>query len=251
MLVRAGIDELRVDADPVAGALHTAFEHGDHVQLLRDLAHRLVRVRILHHRGSRDDLQAVDLGQLGEQVVVDARREIGVLRVRAAGLEGQYRDGGLVGHGDRAIRRTRLRRRALRRSGGRVGRPLRYEPIRNQPTDREHEQDDDQRIDAAARVGRRRLAGLFLPEPFGCDLVDPGEYQRRDEKQDEQPQHQSEGPVGRTEILEDHVGNLQDQPRHRNVGDGDAEYVAPSEFLEKIAQAKPPSGPAQALKIAD
>ena len=54
MLVRGGFDQLRRDADLVAGTEHGAFYHGVHVQLTSDLRQRLARSFVDHYGGAGD-----------------------------------------------------------------------------------------------------------------------------------------------------------------------------------------------------
>ncbi len=93
VFVGGHVDQLGVDADPVAGPLHAAFEDGGDAQFGGDFGDCLGGAAVLHHRGARDHLQVADLGQLREQVVVDAVGEEQVVFVVAAVGEGQHGDG--------------------------------------------------------------------------------------------------------------------------------------------------------------
>ena len=77
--VRAGVDELRRHAHASGGLLHAAFEQMRDAQREADLAH-VARVAgaVRHDRRAADDLQVGDLGQIGEDFVLDALGEISV-----------------------------------------------------------------------------------------------------------------------------------------------------------------------------
>ncbi len=86
------VDELRDHSYLVASAPHAPFEDSVDAQLFRDLRDRLVLVSVLQDRRPRDNRQITDLGQLREDVLVDARREELVLRIRTQVVERQHRN---------------------------------------------------------------------------------------------------------------------------------------------------------------
>ncbi len=101
MGVGARVDQLRIHPHPIAGTSHRAFQHMGNAERFADLAQVARAGSILLHRGSADDLQVRDLRQAGENVVVHAVGEEGVLPVVAQVFEGQ--------HGDAFLRRPSSR----------------------------------------------------------------------------------------------------------------------------------------------
>ena len=93
--VRAGfrVDELRVDADAVAAALHAAFHHVAHTEFAADRA----RVHWLALEGeggvARDDEGARNARQVGCEALGDTVDEIVLLAIAADVDEGQDHDG--------------------------------------------------------------------------------------------------------------------------------------------------------------
>ena len=77
--VGARVDELHVDAHAVARSLHAAFEDLRDAELIGDRLHRQLRVAELLDGGARDHPERADLRELGEDVVVDAVDEVGVV----------------------------------------------------------------------------------------------------------------------------------------------------------------------------
>jgi hypothetical protein len=111
--VRIGfcLDQLQVDQHLVADALHTPFEQRGDAEFD---AHGFQIVRmagVFFGRGARDDLQVADLRQVGQDQVLHAGNEVGVVFVLRQVLERQ--------HGDRLDARRR------RWGGGRRGFGLR------------------------------------------------------------------------------------------------------------------------------
>ena len=80
MRIIARIDQLRVNANLARGALHAALQHMCHPELLRYLA-QIARgfVSKLHHARAADHFQIRHLRQVGENLVLHAVREEGVL----------------------------------------------------------------------------------------------------------------------------------------------------------------------------
>ncbi len=110
------VDQLRVDAHLLAGLAHAALQHVSDTERLADLADIDLAPLVAGRRGSRNDRQAGNLGQVGDQVLGHAVREILLLGVAAHVDEGQ--------DGDRCLRRLRRGNdgwggRGRRRSGGR------------------------------------------------------------------------------------------------------------------------------------
>jgi hypothetical protein len=94
MSVGRRVNELHVDAHAVAGSLYASFEYLRDPQVLSDRLHRQLSVAKLFNGGARNDPERTDLRKLGEDVVVDAIDEEGILALVAAVLEGQNCDGG-------------------------------------------------------------------------------------------------------------------------------------------------------------
>ena len=109
--IGAGVDQLHVDPHALAGALDAAFEDALHAELLGDVLDGEFGVAELLDRGARDHLQRADLGELRQDVVVDAVDEEDVVLDAAAIVEGQDGDRG-TGVGD--WRRRLVRYRSLR-----------------------------------------------------------------------------------------------------------------------------------------
>jgi hypothetical protein len=66
MCVGAGVDQLRVDADTVASALHAAFKHMGDAELLAYLAQvAFASGFVLHARSATDYFQVRDLREVG------------------------------------------------------------------------------------------------------------------------------------------------------------------------------------------
>ncbi len=90
--VGARVDQLGVDAQAVAGAAQAAGEHVRGAQLLADLRRRDLLVAVGEHRRAREDVQAADLRQLGDDVLGDPIAEVLVLLHPAQILEVEHRD---------------------------------------------------------------------------------------------------------------------------------------------------------------
>jgi hypothetical protein len=93
LTVGPGVDELPDDADLVPRTADASLEDGRGPEFLPDLPEALFRSLIRHHRGPRNDLQAPDLGKLGNDILRDAVAEIFVLAAVAHVLEREDGDG--------------------------------------------------------------------------------------------------------------------------------------------------------------
>ena len=91
------IDELRADAQPLAGAAHAAFEHVADAELARDLFHVDRTVLVDERRVAGDDEQPADAGEPGDQVLGNAVGKILLIGIAAHIGERQDRDRGTVG----------------------------------------------------------------------------------------------------------------------------------------------------------
>jgi hypothetical protein len=90
--MRAGFsfDQLRSDADPVAGPAQTAFENIAHAQLAAGLLHVDGAALVDKGRVAGDHEQPFDPRQPGDDVLDDAVDEILLLRVRTHIVERQH-----------------------------------------------------------------------------------------------------------------------------------------------------------------
>src|SRR5947199_10232994 len=94
MRVVARVDQLCVYAHLAAGALHASFKQVRDAKLLRDLAQiTRCRVFVLRYTGTTDHFQVRDLGEIGQDFVLNAFSEISVVRVAAQIIERQNGDG--------------------------------------------------------------------------------------------------------------------------------------------------------------
>jgi hypothetical protein len=71
-------DQLHVHAHGVTALLHAAFQNVGNAKLLGDLPQILRRALIVLGRSARDDLQIGDLGESGQNLVLDPIGEVGV-----------------------------------------------------------------------------------------------------------------------------------------------------------------------------
>ena len=92
MIVRARVDELSRDPQPVSSSTHAALQDVSHPQLAGDRLHVLGRALERHGRRAGDDAQGAHLRQIGRHFVGETVREVLVLGVRAQVREGQHRD---------------------------------------------------------------------------------------------------------------------------------------------------------------
>ena len=91
--VRGTLDQLRGDADLVAGTQDGAFHDGVHVQLTSDLRQRLPRVFVRHHRRARDHAQRADLAEVRNQLVGHPVGEVVLRRIAREALQWQDSQG--------------------------------------------------------------------------------------------------------------------------------------------------------------
>ncbi len=77
MRVGAGVDQLGDHSHPCTRALHTAFQHVRHAERSADFA-QVVRdsAFILHDRGAADHFQVRDPGEMRQDFILHAFREI-------------------------------------------------------------------------------------------------------------------------------------------------------------------------------
>ena len=140
--------------------------------------------------------------------------------------ERQHRDG--LG---RCLDRCLRRRRSWRCIGcGRDGRCAWNEPLDGHDDDRDDEQSDDDEVELAGRLCRDRGVALDLVlalQAFRCQLVDPGEDERRHEAQHSSPANSSLFAPGRQpEQAEQQLADLQEHPGCDEVQRRHSEDVA-------------------------
>ena len=114
-----GIDQLRGDAHPVAAAPDTAFEHELHAEFGGDILHADGFTFVRKRRVPRDDGEAWNFRQRGDDVFGDAIGKVFLLGVARHVGERQHGDRRLVGK-RRRILRARLRGPAGRAALGPV-----------------------------------------------------------------------------------------------------------------------------------
>jgi hypothetical protein len=85
------VDQLQRQPHAIAAAPNRTFEQVARAELGADRWNRFRGVAIALHRRSRDELHAAALRERGEDLLVQAVREVGVFRVRAQVLERQHR----------------------------------------------------------------------------------------------------------------------------------------------------------------
>jgi hypothetical protein len=79
VLVGVGVNQLHVYTHSIADAANAAFQNGTNSQSLSDFTNVGCLPSIRHDRGARDHFQIADLRQIGEHVVLNAVRKVGVL----------------------------------------------------------------------------------------------------------------------------------------------------------------------------
>src|SRR5205823_10253691 len=93
MRVRAGIEQLRVDAHAVARALNASFYHIRDSQLLRNLAQIACNAAlILQNGGAADDFQVGDLRQVREDFVLHPIGEVSISFVFTSVFKREHRN---------------------------------------------------------------------------------------------------------------------------------------------------------------
>src|SRR5262245_59390792 len=93
MRISASVDQLGVDADTLASALHAAFEKMRNAKLFPDLA-QIARGSglVLHYRSAADHFQIRNSCEAVENLVLDAHRKIGIRLIVAQVVEWKHRD---------------------------------------------------------------------------------------------------------------------------------------------------------------
>ena len=81
VLIAGRVDQLRGDADLVAGAQYRAFDYSIDLQFLRNLRQRLGSRFVFRHRGIGSDPQCRNLGKIRDQLVCHSIREVLIGRI--------------------------------------------------------------------------------------------------------------------------------------------------------------------------
>ena len=104
-MVAAGdrVNQLRADAQPLAGPAHAAFEHIANAKLARHLPDVDGAALVDKGRVARDDEQPPDARQASNQVLGYAVSEVVLIRIAAHVVKRQHRNGGTIGQGQRAV----------------------------------------------------------------------------------------------------------------------------------------------------
>ncbi len=202
MLVALRVDELHVDSHPVSGSLNTAFQYIGDPQLVGDLPDMLLRVFVPHHGGAGYRLEAGDLVEMRENVVMDAVDEWLGLLVTAEVSEGEHRD----------------RRDTTARFGARLAD---HEPAGgHDPPRRQRTHEDRRRVTPGPK-----MAGASISTTFVRLLrVSRGLRHNRQQQDDQQPDNQEqersrEQPVRQAKLLPEQSDRLQDAPGDPQVDD--------------------------------
>ncbi len=101
MGVRPRVDELSVDANTIRRALHTSFDNMRDAELLPDLSKIAIARRfVAHHARAADHFEVGHFREIGQDFVLHAVGEVGILLVIAQIFERQHRDA-FFRHGER------------------------------------------------------------------------------------------------------------------------------------------------------
>src|SRR5437867_150906 len=220
MPVGPRLDQLRVDAHAVAGALDTSFQHMRDPELLPDLAQIACDpASVIHHRGAADYFQVRDSCEIGQNFVLHAIGEKRVCFLFAAILEGQ--------NGDRFLWRC---------YGHFLTRP---ETLIGENCNHEQQDGGNQKIELSPGTARDRLIKIDLLralDSFRRDLECPGQNQRNRESDHEQQHHQSHRPIWNLKKWEDLRRDLNQQPRHNRIRDRDLVNIAALQLGKEVTR---------------
>src|SRR6266404_4145702 len=87
MRVAVRLNELNVDVHAVARLLHAAFENVRNTQLARNLRQIFRRAFVMRRRSARDDSESTDFGKGGDNFILNALREKGIVFIRTQIIE--------------------------------------------------------------------------------------------------------------------------------------------------------------------
>ena len=205
------VDQLDIDADPLSLAPDTAFQDGRYIQRLADFANIVRLSAIGQDRGPRDHLQIADLGEVGQDVILNPIGEIGIRGVGAEIREGQNRD------------------RFFQLPGSGAGKDEIPHQRRNDQTS------DGQRNNVSAPAGEGGWTNI-LRSRLRCDL-DPirtdVEGPRQDERDWEPGQNKDDDEPRRPKDGEDRRGNLNYEPACHAIARRHAIDLASPQFAKK------------------
>ena len=146
---------MRAYSHAAAHSLHSSFDDVRDTEGLSDLTQvSLDPSFVLHDRRAADDLQVGDLGQIGEDFVLDAVREITVLLVITEILKRQNGN---------AFRRNRSSGTNLRSSSIDGSTPQNNKEAERQSANRQKQSDYEQRFRPTRRINRMNRNGLLPP----------------------------------------------------------------------------------------
>ena len=92
MRIVVSLDQLHVDVHPIAGLLHTAFEHIGHAQLPRDLRQIFRSAAVARGGRARNHPKPADPRERGDDFILNTLCEKRVLLIRAEVFERQHSD---------------------------------------------------------------------------------------------------------------------------------------------------------------
>ena len=155
MPISSCVDQLDVNHYPVSFPTHAAFQHVRDSQCLRDVA-KIAHVNVakLHHGRTTNDLQVLDRGEAGEDVILNAISEKRVLLVGAEVLKGQNGD---------AFFRNRLSASCME-----------WRALINEQRDDQEQRSNDDKIDFTSKFTLRGRVNIFsTDDPLGRQLIHP------------------------------------------------------------------------------
>ena len=199
MPIRLGIDQLHVQPDPIPFPAHAPFQDCADAECLADLP-RVLRISpVAHDRGTRDHLQIANLGQICQDVVLDAVRKKSVFLTGAQVHKGQ--------HGDRFLnarcRESREEKESSHRRQDKTGKTK------------------QQNIATAMSVARHAAHGEWQigrgPDTVGRHVIGPGENERDRKPGKQQHDCEAKRPVGQFPSRKHCRSQLDDAPRRDRV----------------------------------
>ena len=170
------------------------------------------------HRGARNYAQATDAGKSGEDLFVQAVREVGVLGVRTQVGERQYCDARAL-----AKRRAHDPLPRLLRAHSKAGAQSKRNPERRDSPERRH---------AMGSVNRRRRARLAT-ETRHARVEDPGQHECHRQTKRCRYDHGAHGPLGEPEFRHNGARDLNRTPGRGRVPRCGAEHLSPPELADQ------------------
>ena len=210
--VRAGVDELRGDAHPVAGLPHRTLEHVRDIELLGDLADLQVLASEGERRGARDHPQFGNVRQQVQELLGDAVGKVLVVRIAAHVDEWQYNDGILAVGLDQCFAARLTRHRLL---PGRIARGIENELVEREIGEWQRQQQHDQAVEQAIGALRQRAAVveiLLALDALRREFEGPCQDHRRNEADQESDDDGPHGAAPEPEGRQDRLRDLDQQP---------------------------------------